>query len=130
MAVGMSTTLRNNRMDEITAFAGNGALMRLYDGTRPATGAAITSQVMLAEFTMGTPFAAAAASGGINITVPSPATGVAAGTCTWARIVQSNGTTFVMDLSAGTDFTLSTPTVSIGLSISVTGTPSFTDGNA
>lgn len=129
MAIGFSVTLRNNRADAIAAFAGNGAKLALYDGTRPATGAAITSQVKLAEFTLASPMAGAASGGVLTITAPADTTGLAAGTCTWARITQSNGTTFVADLSQGSDFTLNTTTVSVGLTMSVN-TATITEGNA
>lgn len=54
MAVGMSTALRNARLDEITAAAGGSALLRIYDGSRPATGGAATT--LLAELTCNDTF--------------------------------------------------------------------------
>ncbi|AEI76707.1 hypothetical protein CNE_1c13580 [Cupriavidus necator N-1] len=48
MTIGMSTALRNARLDAITTAAGASAKLRLYTGTRPATGGAITSQTLLA----------------------------------------------------------------------------------
>jgi hypothetical protein len=129
MALGMSTAARNARGAAITAEAGNAAKFQIYSGTRPATGVAIAAQVKLAEFVMGTPFATTTA-GVTSITVPANATGLADGTATWARLTKADGTTFVMDLSAGTDFTLNTATVSIGLTMTVTGTPTITEGDA
>lgn len=129
MALGFSTTLRNARADAITTNVGSAAKFQIYDGTRPATGAAITSQVKLAEFTLGTPFASAASSGVLTLNLPANTTGLAAGTATWGRIVKSDGTTFVMDLTAGSDFTLNTTTVSVGLTMQVTAA-SITEGNA
>lgn len=129
MALGFSTTLRNTRADAITAFAGNAAKFQIYDGSRPATGAAITSQVKLVEFTMGTPFASAASGGVLTLTLPVNASGLAAGTASWARIVKSDGTTFVMDLSHSSDFTLNTTTISVGLTVQLTAA-SITEGNA
>jgi len=128
MALGLSTAVRNARGSVLTTEAGNAAKFQIYSGTRPATGAAITSQVKLAEFTMGTPFATTSA-GVTTITLPANATGLAAGTATWARLTKTDGTTFVMDLSAGTDFTLNTTTVSVGLILQMTlGT--ITEGDA
>ena len=128
MAIGFSTAVRNARGSVLTTEAGNAAKFQIYSGTRPATGAAITSQVKLAEFTMGTPFATTSA-GVTTITLPANATGLAAGTATWARLTKADGTTFVMDLSAGTDFTLNTTTVSVGLILQMTlGT--ITEGDA
>lgn len=132
MALGFSSTLRNARADAITTNAGSAAKLQIYDGTRPATGAAITSQVKLAEFTMGSPFAAAASAGVLSPTLPSNATGLAAGTATWARLVKSDGTTFVCDFTvgtSGTDIVLNTVTVSVGLTLQMTAA-SITEGNA
>ena len=53
----------------------------------------------------------------------------AAGTATWARLTKADGTTFVMDFTEGTDFTLNTTTVSIGLTMSMS-TATVTEGNA
>jgi hypothetical protein len=128
MALGLSTTLRNARLDAITTAAGSAAKFQIYDGSRPATGAAITSQVKLAEFTLGSPFAPAASGGVLTITLPSNATGLAAGTASWARIVTS-GAVFVVDLSAGTDFTLNTTTISVGLTVQITAA-TITEGGA
>ena len=129
MALGMSTTLRNARGAAITTEVGSAAKFQIYSGTRPATGAAITAQVKLAEFTMGTPFATT--SGGVtSLTLPANTTGLAAGTATWARLTKADGTSFVIDFTAGTDFTLNTTTVSVGLTINMTATPTITEGDA
>ena len=88
MTIGFLQALRNNMLDEITALidAGAGAgLLRIYNGTRPATGGSATT--LLAELTLSDP-CAAAASGGIltfsAITQDSSAN--ASGTATWARV--------------------------------------------
>lgn len=128
MALGMSVTLRNARGAAITTEAGDAAKFQIYSGVRPATGEAITSQVKLAEFTMGTPFATTSA-GVTTITLPSDTTGLAADTASWARLTKADGTTFVMDFSEGTDFTLNTTTVSVGLIVSMS-TATITEGNA
>lgn len=126
MAAGYSTTLRNAQLDAITTAVGNAGKLALYDGTRPATGGAATTK--LAEFTLGTPFAAGAAAAVLSPTLPSATTGLAAGTATWGRITTSGGT-FVIDLGVGTDITLNTTTVSVGVACSVTSF-SITRGNA
>ena len=38
MALAYSVTLRNAMLDAITTAAGASALLRIYDGSRPATG--------------------------------------------------------------------------------------------
>lgn len=126
MAAGYSTTLRNAQLDAITTAVGNAGKLALYDGTRPATGGSATTK--LAEFTLGTPFAAGAAAGVLSPTLPPDTTGIAAGTATWGRITTSGGT-FVIDLGVGTEITLSTTTVSVGVACSVTSF-SITRGNA
>jgi len=129
---GYATNLRNAKQDATTTFAGNAALLRIYDGTRPATGGTATTK--LAEFTLGSPLASAAAAAVLSPTLPSATTGLAAGTATWWRVVKADGTTHVMDGDAGLagsgkSMILSTTTVSVGLSISVTSW-SITRGNA
>ena len=128
MALGMSTALRNARGAALTTEAGNAAKFQIYSGVRPAASAAITVQVKLAEFTMGTPFATTS-TGVTTITLPVNTVGLAAGIATWARLTKADGTTFVTDFSEGTDFTLNTTTVSIGLTMSMS-TATVTEGNA
>ena len=108
---GYAVELRNAQLDAISTRAGNAALLRAYNGTQPATGGAVTT--LLAEWTMGTPFAPAAAAGVLSPTLPVDSTGADTGTCTWFRIVQSNGTTHVMDIPAS-QVTLNTTSVITG----------------
>lgn len=125
---GYSTTLRNATIDAITTSAGSGALLKLYDGTRPATGGTATN--LLGTFTCGTPFAPGSTAGVLSPTLPANTTGTAAGVATWARLTTSGGT-FVADLSVGTAATeiiINTTTISIGLALSVTSW-SVTAGN-
>lgn len=129
MATGYSVLLRNAQLDAITTFAGAGAKLRIYNGAQPATGGAATT--LLAEFTLGSPFAPAAASAAIAPTLPSNTTGLAASTATWFRIVKADGTTHVLDGTAGTsgtDCILNTATISAGVAVSLTAF-SITRGN-
>lgn len=103
MAIAYPSTLRNTRMDAINTAVNAGAgagLLRIYDGTRPATGGAATT--LLAELTFSDP-AFAAASGGVltasAITQDSSAN--ATGTASWFRVVDSVATV-VMDGNCGT----------------------------
>lgn len=121
MATGYASGLRNAQLDAITTFAGNGAKLRVYDGTRPATGGAVTT--LLAEFTLGTPFAPAASGGVLSPTLPGNATASATGTATWFRIVKADGTTHVIDGSAGTsgtDLVLNTASITSGATVAIT----------
>lgn len=100
MALAYSTTVRNGMLDQITSAIGASGLLRIYDGTRPASGGAATT--LLAELALSAT-AAPAASGGVltfsSITQDSSAN--ATGTATWFRLVTSGGT-FVVDGSIGT----------------------------
>ena len=130
MPAGYTLVLRNAQLDAITAFIGNGGKLRLYDGTRPATGGAATN--LLAEFVTGTPFAGAASGAVLSPTLPTNTVGLAAGTATWFRLVKADGTTHVLDGSAGTsgtDLVLNTASISVGVALNISSW-SITRGNA
>lgn len=123
-------SIRNTMLDSITTRAGASALLRIYDGTRPAT--AGTATTLLAELTCAAVFAPAAASGVLTANaIAQDASANATGTATWFRIVKSDGTTFVLDGNVGTagsDLNLTTTSIVITQPVSVT---SFviTEGN-
>ncbi len=126
-----AATLRDAMLDAITTHAGNAALLRIYDGSRPAT--AGTATTLLAELTCGTPFAAAAVNGVLTLgAITQDSSANSTGTATWFRIVKADGTTFVMDGNVGTsgsDLNLTTTSIVSGQPVSVS---SFviTEGNA
>jgi hypothetical protein len=132
MTIGLVTAARNAHLDDINTRlnAGAGAaFMRVYDGTRPATGG--TATTLLAELTCSDP-AAPSASGGVltfsAITQDSSAN--ATGTATWCRFVDSTGA-FVMDGSVGTsgaDYNLNTTSITAGVAVSCT-SGTLTAGN-
>lgn len=125
-----AATLRDAMLDAITTRAGNAALLRIYSGTRPSTGG--TATTLLAELTCDTPFAAAAVNGVLTLgAITQDSSANATGTATWFRIVQSDGTTHVLDGDVGTsgsDLNLTTVSIVSGQPVSVT---SFviTEGN-
>jgi hypothetical protein len=138
MTLGFSTTLRNNRatqtLNAIDANASAGQIL-IYSGTRPATGAAITAQLLLATLTLSKP--SGTVSGGVlTLAAITSGTGSAAATAsgtdaTWARIVDGGGT-FVADASVGTsgaDINLSAVHIVTGATVSVT-SGTITEGNA
>jgi hypothetical protein len=131
MTVGFSTTIRNARADAITTGAGGSALLRIYDGTRPATGG--TATTLLAELTCNATFAPSASGGVLTLNaITADSSANATGTATWARIVKSDGTTHVLDCSVGTsgaDLNLNTVSIVTGAAVSVTSAV-FTEGNA
>lgn len=123
MTVSLNATLRNNRADAITTFAGNGAKLRVYTAAYGA---------QLLEFDCGTPFAAAA-SGGVLTLTPSATTASASGTAAIARIYKSDGATVVMEgLTVGTsgaNINLTSTGLTAGDAVTVT-SATITEGNA
>lgn len=133
MTIAYKTELRNSKLDAITALidAGAGAgLIRIYDGTRPATGGVATT--LLAELTMSDPSFPAAAAGIMSASaVTNDPSANATGTATWFRVVDSVGN-FVMDGDAaisGSDLSLNTTAITVGVTVSVTAFD-ITAGNA
>ena len=105
MAVGLGETVRNARaqafIDKVDTGTGNGT-MAFYGGGagRPATGAAITDQVLLGTVTFSDPCATISA-GVITLeTVTDDSNADADGTIEWARIFDKDGT-FVADMGCG-----------------------------
>jgi hypothetical protein len=130
MALAYSVAVRNAMLDEITAAVGASGLLRIYDGSRPATGG--TATTLLAELTLNATFAAAASSGVLTLNaITSDSSANATGTATWFRIVTSGGT-HVIDGNVGTsgsDLNLSTTSIVSGASVSITSF-TITGGNA
>lgn len=133
MAVGFVTALRNARLDAITAKldAGSGAgKLRIYNGSRPATGGAATT--LLAELTLSDPSAPAASAGALTLNaITQDSAADATGTATWARLVDSDGN-FVADCSVGAaaaDIILNTVSIVAGAIVSISSAV-FTEGNA
>ncbi len=101
MTLGINVTTRNAMLDTITTRAGASALLRIYDGTQPATGG--TATTLLAELTCNATFAPAASSGVLTLNaITQDSSANATGTATWFRIVQSGGSTHVLDGTVGT----------------------------
>lgn len=123
MAIEINDTLANARADQITAArdAGAGAaLIRIYDGTRPAKGGAVTT--LLAELTFSDPSSPSASSGVLTASTITGANAVATGTATWYREVDSNGL-FVLDGDVGTsgsDLNLNTTSIVVGNPVNIT----------
>lgn len=133
MALAFATTLRNSMLNQITAAldAGAGAaLIRIYDGIRPATGGAATT--LLAELTCTDPSAGSAASGVLTFSsITQDASANATGTATWFRMVDSVAT-FVMDgnvSTSGSDLNLTTTSIVATQPVSIS-SATITAGNA
>lgn len=130
MALGYVSSLRNSRADAITTAVGNAGLWRIYDGSKPAIGGAATT--LLAELTCGTPFAPGATGGVLTLNaITQDSSANATGTATWARITTSGGTA-IIDMTAGTsgtDLILTTASIVATQPVSITGSPTITEGN-
>ena len=92
----LSTAAQNAAADAVAALCNAGKL-RVYDGTQPAAGGAVTTQTLLLEYTFGNPAFGAAAGGTATANTIAAATVAASGTPTWCRAVKSDGTTIVFD---------------------------------
>lgn len=80
----------------------NSGLIRVYDGTQPATAdTAITTQVLGVTLTFNATAFGAPSSGLLTANAITGGTAVASITPTWARILKSDATTVIMDVSAG-----------------------------
>lgn len=121
MALAYSTTLRNARLDAITTAVGSSGKLRIYDGTRPATGG--TATTLLAELTLNATFAPGASSGVLTLNaITSDTSADATGTATWFRLTTSGGTA-VVDGNVGTsgsDLNLNTTSIVAAATVAVT----------
>jgi hypothetical protein len=122
MALALNALIRNAMGDAITTFTAGSALLRIYSGSRPATGGAATT--LLAELTCNATFAPAASGGVLTLNaITQDSSANATGTATWFRIVKSDGTTHVMDGDVGTsgsDLNLNTTSLVSGGPVAIT----------
>lgn len=124
MAVTQSVALRNAQAQQVQVQVDAGpaaGTIQLRSGAKPATVATAASGTLLATVTLADPCAPAASGGVLTFVDPGAVTGVAAGDVGWARFLDSTGTA-VLDCTVtatggGGDLTMSTVTVSVGLSI-------------
>ena len=98
MALSLTTTVRNNMLDQITSAISTSGLLRIYDGTAPANvGTALSGNTLLAEGTLPADWMAPSASGVKAKTgtwTLTGQTGAGAGTAgTFYRLYDSGGST-------------------------------------
>lgn len=133
LALAYSATVRNNRLSQVSAAidAGAGAgLLRIYDGTRPATCG--TATTLLAELTFSDPCAAAPSGGVLTMSaITADASANATGTASWFRAVDSTGTCCIDGNvgTSGSDLNLNTTAINAGVQVSVSSF-TITAGNA
>jgi len=135
MTITQSTAMRVALANAyLAAFdAGAACTIQLRSGTRPAGPDTTATGDLLATVALEDP--SFTESGGVlTIVDPDAVTGVADGTCTWARLLAD--TTAILDFQVtetggGGDITLATTTISTGLSVDITsGTITIPTGTA
>jgi hypothetical protein len=129
MALAYNATIRSAMLDTITSAAGGSATIKIYDGTRPATGGAATT--LLVTLTCNATFAGAASGGVLTLNAITSGTAVATGNPTWFRLATSGGT-FVLDGNcgaSGSDLNLGASTINSGQTVAISSFQ-ITEGNA
>lgn len=99
----LSNVAVNAEIDALTALL-NGGFLDIYDGTQPATAdTAVTTQVLLASLSFGTPAFGAGVAGVATANAITPDSDAnATGTASWYRCYKSDHTTGVTDGSVDT----------------------------
>jgi len=118
----LSNAAANAEANALAALCNSGYI-RIYDGSQPATAdTALGAQVLLAELRFGATAFGAASAGVITANaITADASANASGTASWCRILQSDGTTVVMDGTVGTatsNLIVSTTTITATVNVS------------
>lgn len=135
MAVQLSTSVRNARLDAIETTIGTSAVLKIRTGAQPADVATADSGTVLATLSLPSDWLAAAASGSkAKSGTWQDASADATGTAAHFRIYASDGTTAhlqgsVTATGGGGDLQLDNTSIASGQSVTVTGF-TLTDGNA
>lgn len=122
--IRLATIGRNAAATAVVGLLDAGAAagkIEIRSGTQPADPQTTATGTVLATVTLSDPAGGAASAGAVTITDPVSVTGVAAGTATWARFLDSNNNAVIdMDVTAtggGGAITLSTTTISVGVTV-------------
>ena len=122
--IKIATTTRNAMLDAITSAVGASGLLKIYDGTQPATVAtAIGAQVLLAQLALSATFAPAAASGVLTANaITQDSSADATGTASWYSLQTSGGTRIVEGSvgTSGADLNLNTVSIVAAGPVAVT----------
>jgi hypothetical protein len=135
MALGFPVPVRNAIGDALIAYCGNGAILKIFKGTRPPTGTAEVIADKLSQLTFTGAIAPPTANGVITLNVPPANTSAFAdGTASWARITKADGTTVAIDMSVtatggGGDLQLDSTAITQGGTVAITA-GTITVGNA
>lgn len=121
MAIEYIEALNNDRLNLVTARIDAGAgvgKLKIYDGTKPAVGAAITTQNLLATPLFSATSFPAASGGSMTANAITSQNAVADGTATWFRCTDSDDNV-VLDGDIA-DLNLNTTNITLGLEVAVT----------
>ena len=135
MAIQLSTTVRNARLDAIETAIGTSAIMKIRTGAAPANCATADSGTVLATLNLPSDWLAAASSGSKAKSGTWEDTSAdAAGTAAHFRIYDSGGSTChiqgtVTATGGGGDLTVDNAVFAAGQSFTISGF-TLTDGNA
>ncbi len=135
MAIQLSTTVRNARLDTIESTIGTSAILRIRTGAAPANCGTADSGTVLAEMTLPSDWMAAASGGSKALSGTwQDASANAAGTAAHFRIYDSGGTTChlqgtVTATSGGGDMELNNTSIAIGQTVTITSF-TLTDANS
>ena len=114
--VSIKDTTANAMLDAITTAIGSSGLLRIYDGTQPATAdTALSSNTLLATLPLSATFAAGAASGVLTASaITADSSADATSTATFFSLLTS-GATRILDgtVGVGATFDLNVNTTSI-----------------
>ncbi|WP_454752061.1 hypothetical protein [Cupriavidus necator] len=104
MTLSLSTAVIADRLQALTRAIDGGSgpgVLNIYDGTRPATGEAVTTQNKLVAYPFADPSAGSISGTTLTLLISGAAQlALKTGIASWARIVDSAGT-FVADMDVG-----------------------------
>lgn len=132
MAIKLSVAVRNAMLDAYETTIGTAPKLRVLTGTAPANCAAAQTGTLLAELTLPSDWAAAAASGAKGLSGSWSGSVTVAGTAGYFRIVDSSGTTCHEQGTIGTsgqDINLTSTSLTVGQVLVITA-KTLTAGNA
>lgn len=133
MAVQLSTTVRNARLDAIETAVGVSAVLKIRTGAQPANVAAADSGTVLATVNLPSDWMAAASGGSKALSGSwTDASADATGTAAHFRVYASDGTTAHIQGSvgtSGTDMVVDSTSFTAGQAFTVNSF-TLTDGNA
>jgi hypothetical protein len=121
-----SIVLNQLKLAAIVTDVGNAGLLKIYDGTQPASpDTAISTQVLLSTHTCGTSFAGASSSAHPSVLTANAIGSATAGntsTASWFRITTSGGTAHVdgtAGVGSGFDLNLNSTSITSGQNVAI-----------